>query len=194
MSKATKEQKDKILQLIREAVKKDNELRSQFQIGEKFRFIRDRLNALLNRVEENLTALQKETEQKSTQLQDDEALVYVYLFNAQGLILKTWQKMVNSSFFYEYSINRPIYADKAAIESYIRSKASKVQHGYLTVAVKKENILTGPETASSSKDALGNLVIKVKEGALHFDKLFSFTHNNIDYVSNEGELIKKNGE
>lgn len=194
MSNATKEQKEKILQLIQEAVKQDNDLRAQFKVGEKFRFIRDRLNALLSRVEENLTTLQKESEQKLTQLQEDEALVYVYLFNAQGLVLKTWQKMVAPSVFYEYSINRPIYADKTAIESYIRSKSNKVQHGYLTVAVKKENILALPESASSSKDTLGHPVIKVKEGSLHFDKLFSFTHNNIEYMLSDGELIKKNGE
>ncbi|MBV9575647.1 MAG: type IVB secretion system protein IcmQ [Gammaproteobacteria bacterium] len=191
MSNATKEQKDKILRLIQEAVKQDNELRAQFQVGEKFRFIRDRLHALLARVEENLNTLQKESEQKTVELLEDEALVYVYLFNAQGLILKTWQKMVNPSVFYEYSINRPIYSDKAAIESYIRSKTNKIQHAYLTVAVKKANILQPVEGAEPLKDPLGNPVVKVREGSLTFDKLVSFTHNNTEYLFSEGELIKK---
>lgn len=187
-----KDQKEKILQLMQEAVKQDSDLRDQYKIGDKFRFIRDRLSALMARVDENLTAIKKATEQKTNALSEDEVLVYVYLFNAQGLVLKTWQKMVSPSVLYEYSVNRPVYADKALIESVIRSKSNKAQHGYLTIAIKKDDITKPPEGVEL-KDALGNPVIKVKEGSLRFEKLFSFTHNNIEYISKgeTGELVKK---
>ena len=39
-------QEQKVLDLVREAVKHDEELRSQYQIGDKFRFVRDRSTCL----------------------------------------------------------------------------------------------------------------------------------------------------
>lgn len=189
MSNKEKEQEEKLLQLMRDAVQHDNELREKHQIGEKFRFIRDRLKALLSRIEESLITLQKETEDKADKVLEDETLVYVYLFNAQGLALQTWQKMLNPAVFYEYSVNRPIYTEKSHVESFIRGKTNKAQHGYITIAIKKQDI---SKTEASSKDIIGNPLIKVKEGSLNFKRMFSFTHNGHDYILNEdGVLVKK---
>src|SRR3990167_9684781 len=104
-------------------------------------------------------------------------LVYVYLFNAHGLNFSSWQKMLSPSVFYEYSVNRPIYGEKAHVEAVIRNKTNKAQHGYLTIAVKKELI-----SSESSKDALGNPLIKVKEGGLKIERLICFFHHNHEYV------------
>ena len=40
-----------MLDLVRATIKRDNELREQHQVGEKFRFISDRLRTLLERLE-----------------------------------------------------------------------------------------------------------------------------------------------
>jgi intracellular multiplication protein IcmQ len=99
--------------------------------------------------------------------------------------------MVNPNVFYEYSVNRPIYSEKSHIDALIRTKNNKLQHGYLTVAVKKTNVLP---TASESPpaDTLGHVLIRVREGTLSFDRLVSFTHNLIDYkVDSYGVLVKK---
>lgn len=184
----SKDEKELLLELVKNAISQDQALRDQHKIGEKFRFIRDKLNTLLQRVETDINALKLEEESKLTVLAPDEVFVYVYLFNAQGLVFQTWKKMVNASVFYEYSVNRPIYGDLSHVEANIRSKSNKNQHGFITVAVKKENILSAAET----KDSLGNPVIKVKEGSLHFDRFLSFTHNGHEYVINaEGDLIRK---
>ena len=106
------EQKEKLLQLIREAVQQDTELRGKFQIGDKFRFIRDRLNALLATLEESLAEIQQKSEKKVETITGHETLVYVYLYNAQGIVMQTWQKMLNAAVLYEYSVNRPIYSDR----------------------------------------------------------------------------------
>ena len=183
---SNEEQKARLMKLVRDAVQHDDELRQQYQVGEKFRFIRDRLLALLSRVEENFAATQEKNERVIYQMADDEILIYVYVYNAQGLSLQTWQKMLNPAVFYEYSINRPIYREKADIDGLIRGKPNQSQHGYLTIAVKKQDILA---TADLLKDALGNQLIKVKEGALHPERLISFTHNSHHYLLNEeGEL------
>ena len=61
--------------------------------------------------------------------------------------------MVSPKVFYEYSVNRPIYAEKQYIETLLRSKSDKFQHAYLTMAVKLGEIVK-PNTAL--KDASGN--------------------------------------
>lgn len=186
-----KTEREELLRLVREAVEKDSELRETYLIGDKFRFIRDRLKALQARIEESLTQIQKQEDDKADKILEDETLVYVYLYNAQGMTIQTWQKMLRPKVFYEYSINRPIYAEKSQIDSFIRGKANKAQHGYLTIAVKKDDILK-PTDSDKTKDAIGGQLIRVREGALHPDRLFTFTQGGNEYVLNEeGEIIKK---
>lgn len=185
-----KEQTEKLLQLMREALQRDQELRDQFHIGEKFRFIRDRIVALVSRMEESLSDMQQKEDKKITILGEDEKLVYVHLFNAHGQLLQTWQKMVNPSVFYEHSVNRPVYNEKNDIESFIRTKPNKAQHGYLTIVIKKADIYDTSD--ESMKDLIGNQLIKVKEGSLKPNCLLAFTHNQQDYLITEnGVLIKK---
>lgn len=192
MSDQNRDQKDKLLQIMRAALLQDQELREKHQMGEKFRFIRDRLNALAAQVEEHLTTLHQDKHPTADSILPDEVLVYVYLYNAQGVVMQTWQKMLTPAVFYEYSVNRPIYMEKAHVDAFIRRRSNPIQHGYLTIAVKKDHILTLPE-AEQTKDALENPLFKVKEGTLHFERLISFTHADVDYVVNaEGELVKKN--
>ena len=87
-----KEQKEKLLQLMLDAMRLDAELRETYQVGDKFRFIRDRLNALKTNLDEHLSELQKKIEKGPDAPAEHEMLVYVYLFNAQGVLLQTWQK------------------------------------------------------------------------------------------------------
>lgn len=191
MSNKHNEQKEKLRELMQAMLAEDKALREKHQIGEKFRFIRDRLNALATRVEEGLGLLDKEEIEVTDVILEDDAVVYVYLYNAQGLVLKTWQKMLNPAVFYEYSVNRPIYTDKAQIDAFIRSRPNKVQHGYLAIAIKKQDILPAEE-GESFKDAIGHPLIKVREGSLRFERLIAFAQNGHEYtVKENGEFEKK---
>ena len=176
----------KLVELVREAVERDAVLRKKYKIGQKFRFVQDRLCTLLEQLEKSLPVM-TQREQVSAEIEADEVPVYVYLYNAQGTILRNWQTMLTPKVFYEYSVNRPIYAEKSDIEALLRSKSNKLHHAYLTVAVKSADIIS-----RDSKDTGGNRVIKVKEGVLYFKKLIAFTHNEQDYVLNaQGEFVKK---
>ena len=185
------DENEKLLKLIRDAIAHDKELREKYQIGEKFRFISDRLNALLARVEESVHALKKEDELQTDSMSEDEVVVYVYLYNAQGLVLQTWQKMLTPSVFYEYSVNRPIYAEKSFIEAIIRAKTNKNQHGYIAVIIPKKDLLIPAGETELPKDSLGNPIVKVREGSLRFDKMISFSHNGLEYKVINNQLIKK---
>lgn len=177
-----------VVELIREAIKQDEAFREKFQIGNKFRFVRDRLHALLERLEANLQTTHVEEQIITRTASADETVVYVYLYNVHGLSLRTWQVLLSPKVFYEYSVNRPIYAEKSHIERLLKSKQNIVQHAYLSIAVKKKDI----SQANELKDTLGNSLLKVREGSLQFDSLLAFTHNYQDYtVNSEGELVKK---
>jgi Dot/Icm secretion system protein (dot_icm_IcmQ) len=185
-----KEMKEKIQKLVLDSIEADKKLRDQYQVGDKFRFIRDRLMALQARVEEELQSAIEAKSKKLEKIEEGEVLVYVHIYNAQGIVFSTWQKMLSPSVFYEYSVNRPIYTNKADIEAFIRSRPNKVQHGFITIAVQAANIL--PAAPDAAKDTIGSPLIKIKEGCLLFNKMISFTHQNIEYVVDEtGQVIKK---
>ncbi len=185
-----KESSKKLLQLLQDVVQEETALREKYQIGDKFRFIREKLAALKQKIEENMQEMESKEAPAQAGLAEDEMLVYVYLFNTQGLSAATWQKLLQPSVLYEYSVNRPIYKELAHIESFIRSRTSKVQHGYLTIAIKKEHLL--PAGLDAQNDAIGNPLCKVKEGAFQFDRVISFRHNEHDYtLKQNGEMVKK---
>lgn len=184
-----KSKKEELLALIRKAIEQDEQLRGTYQVKDKFRFIRDRLKSLLTRVEESVASLtQQEKEKKVEPLAEDETLIFVYLFNAQGILLQSWLKMLQPSVFYEYSINRPIYVDRKAVEAVIKTKGNKQQHGFLIFAQKKGNIL-----GEALKDALGQETIKIKDGSLRAERLMGFVHNEIEYRIEDGSLVKTKG-
>jgi hypothetical protein len=188
MHKSDQEKKQKLLQLVRDAIAKDEALRDQYGIGNKFRFIREKLNTLSAFIDTEITSTMQLEEDKQLAVQEDETVIYVYLFNSQGVSLATWRKMLHTSVFYEYSINRPIYLQRSQIDSLIRGRSNKLQHGYLSVIVKKIDILD----SQSLNDSNGNQLAKVKEGSLKRERLLAFTHGEHDYlITPEGELVKK---
>lgn len=187
----SKELAEKLLQLMQATAAKDEELRKEHQVADKFRFIRERLQTLLQMLEQEiqLTTQKIEQQAKGNVLLDDETIVYVYLYNAHGAVLTSWQNLLTPKVFYEYSVNRPLYMDEAHIQMLLRSKTNKTQHGYLAVAIKTAHLI---KADAGGKDGLGNPLARIKEGALSIDKLLKFTFNDQDYKLNiKGELVKK---
>jgi hypothetical protein len=184
----TETKHQKLLEIIRVALQRDKELREANEIGDKFCFVRDRLNKLMEQIEANIQAEQKEEKESAkTVSAEDETLVYVYLFNAHGIDLKSWVKMLSPKGFYEYSVNRPIYLEIAHIETVIKNKQNKAQHAFLIIALGNKDLIQ----AESSRDSMGHPLAKIREGSLHFNKLISFIHNGHVYTINkEGEIVK----
>ncbi|HSW93793.1 MAG TPA: type IVB secretion system protein IcmQ [Gammaproteobacteria bacterium] len=184
------EEYEKLIRLIQDLIQQDADLREKYGILEKFRFVRDRLNGLLTHLEEQKKALRGDKKIVETEVDSaDRVVVYVYLYNAQGTMLRTWLTLLTPKVFYEYSVNRPIYGQKNEIESLIRSKPNPQQHGYLTVKVSQKDMMA--LKAPASMDTIGNPLLKIREGSLRFENLVTFTHNGHDYVLNaEGELVK----
>ena len=186
------DQHTKFIQVIRDLVKQDNELREKYSVGEKFRFVKERLVGLLTHLEKNQSIAKTEEMKKNVEITADDVVVFVYLFKSQGNLLKNWGSMLTSKVFYEHSVNRPIYTDKSQIEMLVRSKPNKLHHAYISVSVKRSDILTSPANVGL-KDVQGNPLIKVKEGSLLFNRMVAFTHNDTDYsVEESGDIVRKN--
>ncbi|SRR5579883_1094659 len=180
----------KVLELVREMVKFDDELRQKYQVGTKFRFVQDRLHALLAHLEKKLSDKKEVVAKASVQAEADETIVYVHLYNVQGSNIRSWQSLLLPKVFYEYSVNRPIYTEKKYIDTLLNSKSNKLQHAFLTIVIKQNSVF--PSEESGMKDSLGQPLVRVREGSLFFNKLVSFTHNDQEYEVNEdGQLIKK---
>lgn len=191
MANDIKEKQENLLSLINELVKREAQIRAEFQIGDKFKFIRERLLSLQIQVEENLKCVTAEVEKQTSQVAEGEALVFVYLYNANGLIFNSWQKMLSPAVLYEYSVNRPIYQERAHIEAFIRNKPNRAQHAYLVMVVKSQEILPAKEDAVSA-DSNGNPLIKIQEGSLRIEKLVAFIHNEHEYtIGPDGALVRK---
>lgn len=185
------EQEVKLIKIVRQTIERDEALRDKYEIKSKFRFVRDRLQALLNYLEKELEAKNiKEEEHESVIVESDEIIAYVYLFNAHGASIKTWHNMLMPKVFYEYSVNRPIYLDRKQIEALLKTKPNHNQHGYIAIAIKTADIQSAPQGVLPNQETE---TVRIKEGSLNFSKVISFTHNGIDYLVNKrGELIKKN--
>jgi hypothetical protein len=182
------EKKIDLVEFVKDAVNRDNVLREKYLIGDKFRFVRDQLHALLDQLEKHANVETTFKKKEAAGLAEDEAMVFIYLFNAGGLVVPSWAKMLTPKLLSEYGVNRPIYGEKVQIDSLVRSKVNRMQHAYISIAVNKNNILP-----TELKDSVGGSLIRVREGGLIFNRLIAFSHNDIDYKLNEdGLLVKKN--
>ena len=179
-------EQEKALSAIKAAMHEDQQLRDKYQIGDKFNFIHQQLQHYIDELQASVVHQTQEPVAK-TVLAHDECIVYVYLFNAHGMQKKTWQKMLNQHVLHEYSVNRPIYLDKQQVESFINSKANRMQHAYLAIAIKKEHIVA---EEPAMLDSLGQALIKIKEGALQFHRLMTFHYNGHDYGQDELMLLQ----
>ncbi len=180
-----------LLQSVRALLNNDEALRKKYEIDNKFRFVREQLQLLLKNVEQKEPDLTVKADRNEvgTGLRENEMAVHVHLYNAKGIVLSSWYNMLTPNVFFEYSVNRPIYAERLQIENLLKSKNNKIQHAYLIVAVNAVDIL---QSDSGLKDSLGCSLIKIKEGSLSFDRLLAFVYNDQEYILNEkGELIKK---
>ena len=187
-----KEERANILTFVKEVMAEDVALRDQYQVNNKFAFLRDRLQVIFSPLEESAKTVVAIEEEKKAEnaLSENNVIVYVYLFNAKGAALSSWESMLTPKLFYEYSVNRPIYADRVAIDALIREKADKRQHACFSVTVKSSDIILSG--GGASKDSGGSSLIKVREGGLSFDKLNAFFCDEGEYRMNEmGQLVKK---
>lgn len=169
--------------ILKEAVEKDQQLRNKYQVGQKFCFISQRLEELLGELNQKVAIVQNSANQKQVfLLHEDELLVYVHLYNAQEGSIDVWKTFFTPQAFIEYSVNRPVYRECREVKKFINSKANVAQHGYLVVAIKKDDILENLGENGLMQDSIGQPLLKIKSGSLYCDRVQSFVHNEQEYL------------
>ncbi len=185
--------KERARELYREVetlVNEEKALRKKLGIGDRYKAISSRLEALLQYVHQavSLPKQAAETERAPPILSESEQYVFVHLFNAKGKILTRWENMLSPRNLTEYSVNRPIYAEQNQVEAYIRSRPNDDEHAFLMMKIEQSAILHGEESTSNC-DLLGHPLLKLKEGALKEIGLVYFFHKGSCYILSRGHLV-----
>ena len=182
---------EKLKALLEEALAQDQQLRIKFKAGDKLNIVPQQLRSMLSEVEDNLAkiaAFNARKKKRANIVADDEAIVYVYLFNGNGKELYSWSSMMTKDALFGYSVNRPIYEKLEYIEKLLRERSPRENNAALAVIVKKSDILPFKET-SFAKDLLDQPLIRIREGAFLLENVQYFLHNHKRYtVGERGKL------
>lgn len=170
-------------QIIQDAVQAEQQLRQNYDIGVRFNILKTQLQSLANKIDAELGSTKQPiiNHTHANELPEDETLVYVSLFNAQGNILNSWQKLLEPKALYDHSVNRPIYASQKEIEEMLRNKTNKDQNAYFIITVNKNDIMANEET-TTLRDPNGFPLLRLKQGALKKGNIKLFVHNGISYA------------
>ena len=156
-------------------------------------FLRNTMKPLLqikSEAELELAKLTKKAEAQSveeTPLSEHEVQVYVSLFQSDGYNVSKWAMQLRS--LDRYVIGRPVYEKEEAVLARLRARdQAAVNEGYVTVVVKKTDIL--PTHKEAPTDQFGQPLVILKEKALKFGRISAFMHQEVRYHFVEGQLIK----
>lgn len=185
-----KESAREIYRDVESLVNEEKELRKKFNIGDRYKAISSRLDALLQYVHQVVSLPKQEiaTERASPALSEGQQYVFIHLFNNKGKVLSRWEAMLSPRQLAEYSVNRPIYAEQKQVEAYIRSRPHDDEHAFLMMKIEQSDVLQGDES-TSNYDSLGHPLLKLKEGALKEQGLIYFFHKGTCYLLSRGHLI-----
>lgn len=177
--------------LLEKACEQEHSFREQFSIGARFSVIQSQLKQLLsqNQANANVEKHQEQVEPDVELMDKNHCVVYVHLYNAHGRLTSTWDKFLAKHAFNEHSVNRPIYAYQESVEKLIRSKKDACNHGFLEIKVELTDI-TADANTSQLRDANGETLIRLRQGALKLANVISFHCDGQHFkVSPEGGLI-----
>lgn len=185
-----KEKAREFYQAVEELVKQERVLRETLGIGERYKAVASRIDALFKYMHQvvNLPQQEEAPKRASPALSENERYVFVYLFNAKGKVLARWEAMLSPRSLFEYSVNRPIYSERKHVETYIRSRSDSEEHAFLMMKVAQSDVLQDADSAEK-RDSLGAPLLKLKEGALKEQGLVYFFHNSGCYIFLNGHLV-----
>ena len=184
------EEIEKMHSVLKNAVEQEKILREKYDIGVRFHVVKSQLQATLDDFEKNIAEIeQKEQNLLSAKnakkvLSENEVLVYVYLFNAQGDKVKSWENLLLPSALQDHCINRPIYLSLNNVEEILRTRIPREQHAYIEISIQKGDILK-----EINDEAYHHTLLRLKEGKLKVENIRRFYHRGINYNLINGQLI-----
>lgn len=176
-----------LYRLISAAVEQEKTLREKYKIGERFNVIRTQLQSTFEKYKDEYEAVNaqaKLSEKKERKPEENEVIVYLYLFNAQGNSVEAWQNMLTARALLDSSVNRPIYPNKEDIERVIRGRPNKTQHAYIEVIINKDDILD-----NKLHDQYQHTLWRIRQGAINLSNIISFYYRDKSYPVKQGKIM-----
>ena len=183
---------ERILHLLKDAVDMEIELRAKHNIADRFKVIQAQIRAIFDKAQK-VQKLQKQVDDKSGSDKKiffvDHAMVFVYLFNVQGSVLRTWQSLLTARALSDHCVNRPIYSECSDIEKLLKILGEPTgSRGYLEIIVKKNDIIKNSDGTLVDKN--GIQLLKLRQGAMLVENIQKFCHKNKCYqVNDDGVLV-----
>jgi Dot/Icm secretion system protein IcmQ len=115
-------------------------------------------------------------------------LVYVSIYQSDPYNLRKWENTLKN--IKEYSIARPIYRSEEHIQEAIRSKKGAVNEGYVSVYIKKNDIIP-PYPGKLLEDRFGHELLTIRDNALKMENIVEFVHHGKRFELIEGKLSLK---
>lgn len=156
-------------------------------------FLRNIMKPLIDAQQEAQKVLDllviREEEAKNLELPpvtDDQQLVYISLFQADGYDFLRWGMQLRS--IERYLVGRPVYNEEKDVLQLIRSKETTPSDAYIVCTVNKTDIQQD-EWALKRKDANGQAVLALANNSVTADSIREFVHMNKRYRLQDSKLI-----
>ena len=187
-----KQQNRQIIDLVREVIEEDKARREKFKIGEQYDFIPEKLQTILKRLEDNLDYSEEPITSSippwHRNIAEDEQVVFIYLYNAQGKDIHVWERLLSIKSLAEQCFSRPVYLNRSDAEKVLRHRDNAPQHAIVSVIVKKNHIIT----SQTLLDPLDNQQVRLTENSLKTDNLIELLHQEKTYYrDHRGRLTLK---
>ena len=157
-------------------------------------FIRNLVKPFHKYHQEAITLREELASERSSQgytrrlLSDNEALVFVSLYQLDGYDLSRWQNQIQD--LLRFNVARPVYSDEKAINKVIRAKTSRTSEGYLVVAIDKSGIIPSDDVeVSDIEQGPEASLIRLSETAIKRGELLEFIHLSRHYRVEDKKLI-----
>ncbi|OGV32355.1 MAG: Dot/Icm secretion system protein IcmQ [Legionellales bacterium RIFCSPHIGHO2_12_FULL_35_11] len=155
-------------------------------LGKKIKQMRDALAIKLDSIGGDST-LSSDFISRRAALENALIEVYISLFSLEGVKLQSWEQIVYN--IKKQVISRPVYATEEEVVNFIKTKSQKLNEAYISIFVRKEDILI-PKGDKSPVDRLGQNLLVLKDNAISLDNVNFFIHSTGSYRYSRGKLVK----
>jgi intracellular multiplication protein IcmQ len=121
-------------------------------------------------------------------LEKDEILVYISIFQSQGHSLRKWELQLSS--LRSHLLGRPVYEKEVDVVKVIRQKLIQTSEAYIVVAVKQADIQDFAHQAKRV-DRYDNALMTLQASAVQVENIFEFVHQDKRYFFSQGKLIEQ---
>lgn len=126
--------------------------------------------------------------EKEQVVSEDRVLLYISLYQQDGLDMKKWELQLKS--IECYLAGRPVYSQEEEVKKMLRLKLAQTSEAYIVITAKKSAI-QNDSFHPKRLDRCGNTLVNIAAGTLTANDISEFVHQGRRYRFVDGKLILK---